>query len=500
MSLDELLISTGVDNLIKLVHEKGKIELGEAALELKLPRTTVEEWAKVLEGEGIVKIQYQLTKMMLVWASMSADDYQKTARAVSSKKSATEEKIEKLVATVEKSNNDLDDLKADFRVMKKKSEITLESLDGEGKEILSMANDIDRLVDEKEKRLSQFRKDLNQLQSEMENLSDAQKKASAPKKGKGDSETQVEMLKKAEEKLEAQLKGFSEKYSEVDKGLADMQKTVQADRTLDEIAHLKSSLADLQFAKAEIVKSVASLRDEAKQISDEMEGIGEKLNDIELKKVSTANPKKLLAQIDETAYAARQERDTTLAELSKSLEMVRKQLQAYTQLQYQYQTLNARIAALQNSYSKETGEVEQFVTALETAYRKYSKDLQGLSAAVEEEKKNFTQMQQKAKQIEMVLSQLDSLRKEGDSLAIKLKGVLKEAQVVGMKAPGASARAGITGSSGAKSGGMSTEGLPPDLVQRIKLSADEEEDFERKREELRGLIRKMWEDDVSRGG
>ena len=54
------------------------------------------------------------------------------------------------------------------------------------------------------------------------------------------------------------------------------------------------------------------------------------------------------------------------------------------------------------------------------------------------------------------------------------------------------------GSAAAKA--ATQDNLPPDLVQRIKLSTAEEEEFERKREELRGLIRKMWEEDVNRGG
>lgn len=499
MSLDELLISTGVDSLIKLVHDKGKVEIGDAALELRLPRQTVEDWAKVLEGEGIIKIQYQLTKMLLVWASMAPEEYQKSAKTVSAKKSATEDKIESLISTVDKSTSELEDLKADFRVMKKKSEITLESIDAEGKEVLAMAQDIDRLVDEKEKKLAAFKKELGSLQNEMEGITAAQKKASAPKKGakEDNAQAQVEMLKAAEAKLEGQLKEFQTKYDAVDRQISEVQSILQNDRTLDEIAHMKSAVADLQFAKAEMIKSVTSLRDEVKQISDEIEEMNRKLNEVELKKVSTANPKKLLAQLDEYSYAARQERDATLAELQKSLEMVRKQLQSYSQLQYQYQTLNARIGGIQNTYQKETEEIDQYVSELENAYKKYSKDLTGLSTAIEEEKKKYEAMHQKAKQIEMVLGQVETLKQQGDSLSIKLKGVLKEAQVVSMKAP-----TGTSSTKQAQGGGRSAvaDNLPPDLVQRIKLTSAEEEEFEKKREELRGLIRKMWEDDMNRGG
>ena len=36
MALDDLLISTGVDGLIRLVKERGRVEIGAAAKELKI--------------------------------------------------------------------------------------------------------------------------------------------------------------------------------------------------------------------------------------------------------------------------------------------------------------------------------------------------------------------------------------------------------------------------------------------------------------------------------
>lgn len=500
MALDDLLISTGVDNLIKLVHEKGRIELGEAAAELKLSRATVEDWSHVLEGEGIIKIEYRLTKLFLVWASMKPEDYQKAAKSVAVKKSETEDRLEGLISTVDESTAELTELQADARIMKTKSETTLATIENDGREIQEMAKDIDRLVDEKEKRLGLFRKELDSLKSEMELLSEGQKRATTgtARKGKDTSAAQIETLQKAEEKIGAQLKKFNESFSDVDSKIISVREVLSKDKTLDELSHLKSSIADLQFAKGEILKTVEGLQDESKQMGDEVDKLAHRVREIELKKFNVANPKKLLAQLDETAAAARQERDTTLAELQKSLEMVRKQLQAYSQLQYQYQTLNARVASLQSSYMRETEEVDQFVNALETAYKKYSKDLTGLTEALDGQKAKYDDMQRKAKHIELVLGQLEGLKQEGDGLSIKLKGVLREAQVVGMKTPGAEGKGAAPDSNLRAAGLRGKVQLPEELVQRIKLTTQEEADFERKREELRGLIKKMWEDD--RGG
>ena len=43
MALDDLLISTGVDQLIRLVKERGKVDSSTAAKELRQPQRTLTE-------------------------------------------------------------------------------------------------------------------------------------------------------------------------------------------------------------------------------------------------------------------------------------------------------------------------------------------------------------------------------------------------------------------------------------------------------------------------
>ena len=69
VEFDELLITTGVDALVRLVKEKERIELTEAAAVLNIPETTIEEWGGTLEEEGILRIEYRLTKIYLVWVA-----------------------------------------------------------------------------------------------------------------------------------------------------------------------------------------------------------------------------------------------------------------------------------------------------------------------------------------------------------------------------------------------------------------------------------------------
>jgi hypothetical protein len=188
------------------------------------------------------------------------------------------------------------------------------------------------------------------------------------------------------------------------------------------------------------------------------------------------------------------------------------------------------LESLQMQYTKESEELEQFLTLLEGATGRYAKDLATAKGSLSQGQKEYETMLEKARSVQAVLTQIDSLKSEGEQLALKLRGVLKEAAVVAMQAPvsgrvgggaGGASGSGASGS-GAGAGGAGGYGgagnrvggasmnepspqavtapggidnLPQDLVQRIALTTAEEAQFEKKREELRGLIKKMWEED-----
>lgn len=62
----QLNISTAVDSLVNLVKEKKKVLLEDASKELRIPENIIMEWATFLEEEGIMGIDYKLSKTFLV--------------------------------------------------------------------------------------------------------------------------------------------------------------------------------------------------------------------------------------------------------------------------------------------------------------------------------------------------------------------------------------------------------------------------------------------------
>ncbi|MDO8339873.1 MAG: hypothetical protein Q7T16_04420 [Candidatus Burarchaeum sp.] len=64
-------ISTDIDHLVKLVHDKKRIDVNEAAKMLRIAPQEVERWARMLEEEKALQVEYSMTNMFLVWKGKS---------------------------------------------------------------------------------------------------------------------------------------------------------------------------------------------------------------------------------------------------------------------------------------------------------------------------------------------------------------------------------------------------------------------------------------------
>jgi len=110
---DELLISTGVDRLIKFVHEKKRVDIEDAATKLNLPFKTIEQWAKSLEAQGLIRIEYKFTKEFLVWTGDEEQIIEKIGD-IGAHKKYSEQKIQHLMTKIKTANVELDLLKKQY--------------------------------------------------------------------------------------------------------------------------------------------------------------------------------------------------------------------------------------------------------------------------------------------------------------------------------------------------------------------------------------------------
>jgi len=65
---------TAIDQLLKLVNERGKIGLDAASVILKVDKAIIEKWAKALDEKGILFLNYGLTETTLESTGMGKSD------------------------------------------------------------------------------------------------------------------------------------------------------------------------------------------------------------------------------------------------------------------------------------------------------------------------------------------------------------------------------------------------------------------------------------------
>jgi chromosome segregation ATPase len=105
-------IETGVDKLVNLVAKEKKIDIAEAAKRLGVADAVVHEWAEFLEEEGLVSLQFSLSKTFIVEKRLSKTEVVKKEKEYDNKREA-------FVRRVDSALKQLDDDTAGFEQIKK---------------------------------------------------------------------------------------------------------------------------------------------------------------------------------------------------------------------------------------------------------------------------------------------------------------------------------------------------------------------------------------------
>ena len=135
MDLEGSVIETGVDKLVNLVKERGKISLSDSAKELGVSTTVIQEWVDFLEEEGIISVEYNLTKPFLVERKLSKKEVEEKAKEFANKKDVFVRKAEVSLSFLEKQSEDLKKVKEEFDKLKNDLGIELGTVRNDLKEL-----------------------------------------------------------------------------------------------------------------------------------------------------------------------------------------------------------------------------------------------------------------------------------------------------------------------------------------------------------------------------
>lgn len=231
-------ISTSVDKLVNLVNDHEKISFKQAAKKLAIPVSTVEEWAKVLDEEDILDIDYKLSNPVMIKKKLSKEQKKKELDEFKKSRQVFEKKIESATSYFD----ELD---------KKISYVTKIFKDMEGV-MSSKLGSIDKELDE-------LRKAEQEKEKLDEQIIDAKKRS-------------LKKIQDIESHLEKEKVDYTKTYSNVNKELEKDEEELKKNKTfLDKIKEEEKSLK----------KKLDDVHSLSKQIQDEIDTREKKIENAE---------------------------------------------------------------------------------------------------------------------------------------------------------------------------------------------------------------------------
>jgi predicted nucleic acid-binding Zn-ribbon protein len=112
-------IETGVDKLVTLINERKKISVDDAAKILGVSKVLVQEWADFLEQDGLISVEYSLSKIYLVERKLSKIEIDKKTKEYTGKKESFIRKVETTLQSLEKDTLGFEKMKEEFDKLKK---------------------------------------------------------------------------------------------------------------------------------------------------------------------------------------------------------------------------------------------------------------------------------------------------------------------------------------------------------------------------------------------
>ena len=215
MEIESSIIETGVDKLVKIVKERGRIALADAARELGVSTTVIQEWVDFLEEEGIISVEYKLTKPYIVQKQLTKKEVETKAKEFAGKKDVFVRKAEVSLSFLEKQAEELKSVKGEFDKLKNDLGLDLDTVRDELKELeryQQLKEELRKQVEEQRReakiRMEEFAKQiLTEQKKYWELVADIKKEKETIIKENTDAASLEESEKILNKKLE-ELKGM----------------------------------------------------------------------------------------------------------------------------------------------------------------------------------------------------------------------------------------------------------------------------------------------------
>lgn len=336
-------IETGVDKLVDLINRKKKISTNEAANELGVSIPVIQEWADFLEDEGLITVDYKLSRTYLCERKLSKKEVEKKARVYSSKKDAFTRKVETALKSLQRESEGFEKIKIEFKKLRdtigrdidqvreelqelKHYEDLKKNID---KDIIQQRLDFQEMINQVHRKIADQRK---KYESFIEELSNERTKI---------EEAKVEMsyLEKREDNIKKRVDALKEIIKSIENKLAEQKSIIKTsmERMKADLKDSEKIQKSMKFRmKQEIEPVIKNIKEREEKILSVQDSILKKImtkkqNIDKYKMESTQAAEKFKAFFDRKAKTEQliNTIDKEKAELEKELQSLIAKAQSF---------------------------------------------------------------------------------------------------------------------------------------------------------------------------
>ncbi|MEM4203472.1 MAG: hypothetical protein QW153_02325 [Candidatus Bilamarchaeaceae archaeon] len=570
MEFDDLLITTGVDALVKLVKQKGRIELSECATSLNIQPDTLEEWARILEEEGIIKVEYKLTKVYLVWVQPTEEQIKEESETIEAERLKLLKELEKTKSEIPLELKKMDDLRDSFKEVYSKFSADIKKLEEKVSPFLSLKESIEKRRNENEDKFKNLQNNLTDIASNLETISkELREVESSVEKSK--SEELFAKIKKKQDEIYQMMSELKElrrsidvnkavkaelpsayelkkKFDAISKDFADLKNRNSALRedliSLKEgkeiVDNVGGALKDYEKTTAQLQKELSELTKEADALFERVKTIDEKVREsfdtinrfsdslnvakgivsrfpnqeklhveqesILKKEIEIEQKIDALKKIVELAGGAQisaqeahdlaEKIEAKLNELKEESIVLSQSLEEEKNRYFTFQQVRERVLPALRSYQNEIiklkGELEKIKDSLDFESENFEKQINNIETKIGKEElaelfKITKEIEDKKKLLVQIENNFEELSERADNLNKRLSLLTNQAKILAVRAAPPQEEA--------KKEEKRVEETVDYFKRELQLTKEEEREFAKKREQLKKLIEKLWEEE-----
>jgi chromosome segregation ATPase len=156
-------IQTGVDKLVELISSEKKINIDDASKKLGVSSQVIQEWGEFLEKEGLITIEFSLSKVWLCEKKLSKKEIISAAKEISSEKDAFLRKIDSALKTLQKDTAGFEEIKDQFTKIQSNVKDKINIVEQELNELEKYTNFKQNIDKEIEKQKQEYNKQLSEI-------------------------------------------------------------------------------------------------------------------------------------------------------------------------------------------------------------------------------------------------------------------------------------------------------------------------------------------------